>query len=87
MAYRNITPHQIFEHLNKRWCPLDVQAKKVLKKESYTKWDANEHLTTFGKRLNDDQRALVRLDVTIADDNKFQFYLEKIYDSNHFDKQ
>ena len=36
-AYRNITPHQILEHLNDRWCPLDVQAKKVLKKEYYTK--------------------------------------------------
>jgi hypothetical protein len=32
-AYPNITPHQILEHLNNRWCPLDVQAKKALKKE------------------------------------------------------
>jgi hypothetical protein len=31
-AYCNITPHQILEHLNNQWCPLDVQAKKVLKK-------------------------------------------------------
>jgi hypothetical protein len=57
MAYRNITPHQILKHLNNRWCPLDVQAKKVLKKEYYTKWDANKHLTAFGKCLNDDQHA------------------------------
>ncbi len=41
----------------------------------------------FGKCLNDDQRALIRLDVSIAKDNKLQFYLEEIYDSNHFDKQ
>jgi hypothetical protein len=27
------------------------------------------------------------LDITIADDDKLQFYLEEIYDSNHFDKQ
>ncbi len=46
-----------------------------------------EHLTAFGKRLDDDQRALVRSDVTIADDDKLQFYLEEIYDSNRFDKQ
>jgi hypothetical protein len=59
----------------------------VLKKEYYTKWDANEHLTAFGKCLNDDQRALVRLDVTIADNDKLQFYLEEIYDSNRFNKQ
>jgi hypothetical protein len=88
MAYRNhITPHQILEHLNDRWCPLDVQAKKVLKKEYYTKWDADEHLMAFGKRLNNDQHALVHSDVTIANNNKLQFYLEEIYDSNCFDKQ
>jgi hypothetical protein len=73
--------------LNERWCPLDVQAKKNLKKEYYTKWDADEHLTAFRKRLNNDQCALVWSDVTIADDNKIQFYLEEIYNSNRFDKQ
>jgi hypothetical protein len=86
-AYRNVTPYQILDHLNDRWCPLDVQAKKELKKNYYTKWDADEHITAFGKRLDDDQRALVRSDVTIADDDKLQFYLEEIYDSNRFDKQ
>jgi hypothetical protein len=30
-AYHNITPYQILEHLNSRWCPLNVQAKKTLK--------------------------------------------------------
>ncbi len=81
-AYRNITPYQILEHLNNRWCPLDVKGKKELKKAYYTKWDhAVEHLTAFGKRLDDDHSALVRSDVTIADDDKLQFYLEEIYDS------
>jgi hypothetical protein len=87
MAYRNVTPFQILNHLNDRWCPLDVQAKKKLKKNYFSKWDADEHLTAFGKRLDDDQRSLVRSDVTIADDDKLQFYLEEIYDSNRFDKQ
>jgi len=32
MAYRNVTSFQILNHLNDRWCPLDVQAKKELKK-------------------------------------------------------
>ncbi len=44
-------------------------------------------VTAFGKRLNDDQCALIHLDVTIADNDKLQFYLEEIYDSNCFDKQ
>jgi hypothetical protein len=86
-AYCNITPHQILEHLNDPWCPLEVQAKKVLKKKYCTKWDADEHLMAFGKHLNDDQRALVRSDVTIANNNKLQIYLEEIYDSNRFNKQ
>ena len=67
-----------------------MKAKKELKKSYYTKWDhahAVEHLTAFGKRLDDDQRYLVRSDVTIAYDDKLQFYLEEIYNSNHFGKQ
>jgi hypothetical protein len=87
-AYRNITPYQILEHLNNRWCPLNVKVKKELKKAYYTKWDhAVEHLTVFGKRLDDDQRSLIKSDVTITDDDKLQIYLEEIYDSNRFDKQ
>jgi hypothetical protein len=49
----------------------------VLKKEYYTKWDTDEHLTAFRKHLDDDQHALVRSDVTIADKDKLQFYLEE----------
>ena len=71
-VYRNIPPYQILEHhLNNRWCPLNVKANKELKKAYYTKWDhAVEHLTAFGKCLGDDQRSLVRLDITITDDGK-----------------
>jgi hypothetical protein len=86
MAYQNVTPFQILEHLNDRWWPLDVKAKKALKDTYYTKWDGNKHLTTFGKHLDDDQQALIRSDVTIVDEDKLQFYLEQMYNSNHFDK-
>ena len=87
-TYLNITPYQILEHLNNRWCPVDIKAKKEPKKAYYTKWDhAVEHLTAFGKRLDDNQRSLIRSVVTIVDDDKLQFYLEEIYDSNRFDKQ
>ena len=65
-----------------------MKAKKELKKAYYTKWDhAVKHLTAFGKRLNDDQGSLLQSDVTIADDDKLQFYLDEIYDSNRFNKQ
>ena len=71
-------------HLNNRWCPLNAKAKKALKDAYYTKWDGSEHLTAFSKRLDDDQRALVHSDITIADEDKLQFYLEQMYNSNHF---
>ena len=85
-AYRNVTPFQILEHLNDRWCPLDVKAKKALKDAYYTKWDGDEHLTAFGKRLDDKQKALVCSYVTITDEDKLQFYLEEMYNSNQFNK-
>ncbi len=85
-AYLNVTAFQILEHLTNRWCPLDIKAKKALKDVYYTKWDGDKHLTALGKRLDNDQHALVRYDVTIVDEDKLQFYLEEMYDSNHFDK-
>jgi hypothetical protein len=86
-AYHNISPFQILEYLNNRWCPLDIKAKKALKDAYYTKWTSSkEHLTAFGKRLNNDQRALIPSDVTIAAKDKLQFYLKEMYNSNHFDK-
>jgi hypothetical protein len=87
MAYCNITPFQILEHLSNRWCPLDIKAKKELQKAYNSKWDRNEHLTVFGKHLDNDQKALVRSDVTIPDNHKLQFYLKEIYDNNKLDKQ
>jgi hypothetical protein len=86
-AYCNITPFQILEHLNNWWCPLDIQANKELHKAYYLKWDSNEHLTAFGKRLGNNQKALIRSDVTIPDNDKLQFYLKEIYNSNKFKKQ
>jgi hypothetical protein len=85
-TYHNITPFQILEHLNNRWCPLDVKAKKALKDTYYTKLDGDKHLTAFGKQLNDNQCMLVCSNVTIVDKDKLQFYLEEMYGSNHFDK-
>lgn len=63
--------------LNDRWCPIGIHAKKELRKEYYTKWDSDEHLTAFGKRLDYNQRALVQSDVTIADDDKHNSILKK----------
>jgi hypothetical protein len=89
LAYHNITPFQLLELLNTIWCFLNVQSKKKLKDAyCFAKWDSHEHLTTFGKRLDNNQNALIWSDITISDKDKLQFYLEQIYDydSNLFDK-
>ena len=48
-SYCNITPLQILKHSNKWWCPLDVQAKMILKN---TKWDALAFMMTNNKNHN-----------------------------------
>jgi hypothetical protein len=85
-AYHNVQPLMILEHLNDRWCPLNVQARKQLRQNYFRPWETKEHLTAFGMRLADEQISLVRLDVIISNDNKLQFYLEQMYESNAFDK-
>jgi len=67
--------------------PTGRNGQETIREAYYTKWDEDEHLTAFGKRLEDDQNRLVRSDVTIFNKDKLQFYLEQIYTSNNFDKQ
>jgi hypothetical protein len=85
-AYRNTTPIQILEHLNSQWCPLDIHVKKNLHITYYAEWDRDQHLTAFGKRLNDNQVRIERFGITISDKDKLQFYLKQMYALNHFDK-
>jgi hypothetical protein len=86
-AYRNTSPIQILEHLNSQWCPLDVHAKKNLCIAYYAEWDGEQHLTAFGKRLDNNQVRIKRFGITISNEDKLQFYLKQMYASNHFDKK
>jgi hypothetical protein len=62
-------------------------AKKQIRDAYYAKWDEEEHLTAFGKRLEDGQDWLVRSDIVVPDEDKLQFYLKQMYASIRFDKQ
>jgi len=87
-VYRNTTPIQILEHLDTRWCPLDVRARKLLKEEFHADWDSTVmHLTAFGMELNKEQAHNDRLGVVISNENKLQFYMEQIYVSNCWTKR
>ncbi len=86
-AYCNTTPIQILVHLDTRWCPLDLQARKILKKEFYTNGNSSDvHISAFGMKLDKEQNQLDRLGIVISDNDKLQFYLEQIYALNCFDK-
>ncbi len=74
-AYRNTTPIQILEHLNSQWCPLNVHAKKNLRIAYYAEWDREQHLTAFGKRLNNNQVRIEQFGITISNKDKLQFHL------------
>jgi hypothetical protein len=87
-AYCNTTRIQILEHLDTCWCPLDVCTRKLLKAEFHADWDSTVmHLTAFGMELDKEQARINRLGVIISDKDKLQFYMEKIYLSNCFDKK
>ncbi len=80
----NILTHIGVHHT--RWCPLNIQACKILKKEFYTVWDSSDiHITAFGMTLNKEQSRLDRLGIIISNKDNLQFYLEQIYASNCFD--
>jgi hypothetical protein len=87
-AYRNTTPIQILEHLNTRWCPLDVCAKKQLKAEFHVDLDISKmHITAFGLKLDKEQKRLKLHGIFISNEDKIQFYMEQIYALNMFDKK
>jgi hypothetical protein len=86
-AYRNTAPIQILEHLNSQWCPLEVHAKKNPRIAYYAEWDREQHLTAFGKRLDNDHVHIELFGITISDKDKLQFYLKQMYASNYFDKK
>jgi hypothetical protein len=77
-VYHNMTPIQLLEHLNSRWCLLSINAKKKLKQDYYNKWDDKIHLTTSGKRLDDKQTCIEYFGITISNEDKLQFYLEQM---------
>jgi hypothetical protein len=74
IAYCNITPTQILEHLDTRWCPLDIRARKLLKADFFADWDSTVmHLTAFGMKLDKEQARINRLEIVISDKDKLQF--------------
>ena len=81
IKFKNITIKQYFQHLDAKWCKLDVGVIKEMKDHYYRGWTLtdNEEISAFIKRLTDDQVALALDNIVISDTDKLQHFLEQMY--------
>ena len=68
--YKRIHPRDYVKHLRKQWCPMDTNVIKELKAAYYAPWAECDHLTSFRKRLEDEQEDLARFNIIITDGEK-----------------
>ena len=76
--YKRVLPVTYITHLETRHVILDTVVVKRLKAGYYRGWDVEEHITSFGVRLNQEQRKLSQYTppIIISDADKCQHYLE-----------
>ena len=86
IGYKNVKITDYFNHLDEKWCKIDTNTIKQMKKEYYEPWDPQEHITEFTKRLDDDQTDLAANSITISNDDKLQFFIEQMYESKNFER-
>ena len=57
-----------------------------MKASYYEKWNPTNHITDFGKRLDEDQAQLTISNITISNEDKLQFHIEQMYASRTFQR-
>ena len=89
IAYKNVELREYITHLDSKWCKLDTRVVKKMKEHYYRGWEVHidEHIEEFVKRLNEEQKSLVRDQVKVTDDDKLQHFMEEMYDCNIFDRR
>ena len=87
IGYKGVTIVEYFEHLDAKWCKIDTNTIKQMKKEYYEPWDPIDHITEFSKRLNDEQEELATNSISISEEDKLQFFIEQMYESKQFDRE
>ena len=58
-----------------------------MKASYYKKWNPTNHITDFGKRLDEDQAQLAIGNIIISNADKLQFYIEQMYASQTFQRE
>ena len=79
--YKRVLPITYITHLETRHVLLDTMVIARLRKEALRGWEAEEHITSFGTRLDRQQRKLATFSppIHISDEDKLQRYLEEMW--------
>ena len=83
-GYLHVSPRDYIVNLETNHCPLDVTAIDDLKANYNRGKEADERLSKFATRLDQEQDRLAVDGIIIANDDKFRHYLSEIYKSGIF---
>ena len=87
MGYKEVTIMDYFNHLDARWCKMDTETRKIMRKEFYKPWDRVMHVSKFGLKLDKEQKYLKTCGIIIDEESKVQFYGEQMINSGMFEKR
>ena len=87
IGYNNATIHSMFQHLRDEWCIVTTGEKKSGKAMFYEPWNQVDHITTYHRRLDEEQKKLKKMNITLNESEKVQQFVEQMYDSDMFDEK
>ena len=87
MGYKKVKITKCLNHLDGKWCKIDTKTLKQMKPSYYEKWNEEDCITLFGKRLNYEKSYVDGVKIVTTDQDKLQFYIEHIYNSATFKKE
>ena len=90
IGQKNVTVCQYFDHLDKKWRPLETRVVKELKAHSLCGWkrlEEDEDLRESAKRLDDGVACLAEDSIKISKEDMLQHFMEQILDSGLFDEK
>ena len=85
-GFKRRTFRSYIEHLEAHWCILDCKTIESLKQNWKRDWGAEEHITGYSRRLDQEQATLARDNILIADADKLHQYILQMYKCNYFDQ-
>ena len=85
IAYTNETMKSLIKHLRKEWCIITTGEKKLAKAGFYEPWDQENHIATFIRRLDEEQKKLKKVGITLNESEKVQHFVEQMYEADLFD--